>query len=329
MSGRIITYRQAVAEAIAEEMRRDPAVFLMGEDVGKHGGAFAASKGLYEEFGSERVRDTPISESVIVGAGLGAALTEMRPIVEIMYMDFMAMAMDSIVNQAAKVKYMYGGHAHVPLTIRTAFGAGRGNAAQHSQSLETWFTLIPGLIVVMPATPYDAKGLLKSAIRSDNTVIVIENKLLYGERGEVPEEDYLVPIGKAAVRKEGADVTLIATSRMCNLAEEAIKSLTQDSIDVEFIDLRTLKPFDIETVSASVAKTHRVVVVNEGHRSGGYSNEVAARIMDECFYDLDAPVIRVAAEDVPIPYNAILEAEVIPAVKDIIAGVHQVLDRME
>lgn len=329
MSGRIITYRQAVAEAIAEEMRRDPAVFLMGEDVGKHGGAFAASKGLYEEFGSERVRDTPISESVIVGAGLGAALTEMRPIVEIMYMDFMAMAMDSIVNQAAKVKYMYGGHAHVPLTIRTAFGAGRGNAAQHSQSLETWFTLIPGLIVVMPATPYDAKGLLKSAIRSDNTVIVIENKLLYGERGEVPEEDYLVPIGKAAVRREGADVTLIATSRMCNLAEEAIKSLTQDSIDVEFIDLRTLKPFDIKTVSTSVAKTHRVVVVNEGHRSGGYSNEVAARIMDECFYDLDAPVIRVAAEDVPIPYNATLEAEVIPAVKDIIVGVNQALDRTE
>jgi pyruvate/2-oxoglutarate/acetoin dehydrogenase E1 component len=326
MNERILTYRQAVAEAMAEDMRRDPEVFLMGEDVGKHGGAFAASKGLYEEFGAERVRDTPISESVIVGAGLGAALTGMRPIVEIMYMDFMAMAMDSIVNQAAKVKYMYGGHARVPLTIRTAFGAGRGNAAQHSQSLETWFTLIPGLIVVMPSTPYDAKGLLKSAIRNDNTVIVIENKLLYGERGVVPEEDYVVPIGKAAVRREGSDVTLIATSRMCLLAEEAIKTLMQEGIDVEFIDLRTLKPFDINTVAASIAKTHRVVVVNEGHRTGGFSNEVAAKIMDECFYDLDAPVVRVASEDVPIPYNATLEAEVIPAVKDIIAGVRQVID---
>lgn len=326
MSKRILTYRQAVSEAMAEEMRRDPAVFLMGEDVGKHGGAFAASKGLFEEFGPERVRDTPISESVIAGAGLGAALTGMRPIVEIMYMDFMAMAMDSIVNQAAKVKYMYGGHARVPLTIRTAFGAGRGNAAQHSQSLETWFTLIPGLIVVTPSTPYDAKGLLKSAIRSDNTVIVIENKLLYGDRGEVPEEEYLVPIGKANIRKEGSDITLLATSRMCNLATEAIKELTNDGIDVEFIDLRTLKPLDIETISASIAKTHHVVVVNEGHRTGGYSNEVAARIMDECFYDLDAPVIRVAAEDVPIPYNATLEAEVIPAVKDIIAGVKQAME---
>ena len=325
MTKRILTYRQAVAEAMAEEMRRDPAIFLMGEDVGRHGGAFACSKGLIEEFGAERVRDTPISESVIAGAGLGAALTGMRPIVEIMYMDFMAMAMDSIVNQAAKVKYMFGGHAVVPLTIRTAFGAGRGNAAQHSQSLETWFTLIPGLIVVTPSIPYDAKGLLKSAIRSNNTVIVIENKLLYGEQGEVPEEDYVVPIGKAAIRREGKDVTLIATSRMCKLAEEAIQVLTQDGIDVEFIDLRTLKPIDMETLAGSIAKTHRVVVVNEGPRTGGFSNEVSARIMDECFYNLDAPVLRVAAEDVPIPYNAKLEAEVIPAVKDIVAGVKQVM----
>jgi acetoin:2,6-dichlorophenolindophenol oxidoreductase subunit beta len=326
MSSRVLTYRQAVAEAIAEEMRRDPCVFLMGEDVGKHGGAFAASKGLYEEFGAERVRDTPISESVIVGAGLGAALTGMRPIVEIMYMDFMAMAMDSIVNQAAKVKYMYGGHAVVPLTIRTAFGAGRGNAAQHSQSLETWFNLIPGLIIVMPSTPYDAKGLLKSAIRNNNTVIVIENKLLYGISGEVPEDDYLVPIGKAAVRRQGKDVTLIATSRMCLLAEEAVKTLTQEGIDVELIDLRTIKPLDMETVAASIGRTHRVVVVSESHRTGGFSNEVSSRIMDECFYSLDNPVVRVAAEDVPIPYNSKLEAEVIPAVKDIIAGVQKVLE---
>ncbi len=327
MVERKLTYRQAIAEAMAEEMMRDERVFLMGEDVGKHGGAFAASKGLFEEFGPARVKDTPISESIIVGAGVGAALTGMRPIVEIMYIDFIGMALDSVVNQAAKVKYMFGGHARVPLTIRTAFGAGRGNAAQHSQSLETWLTLIPGLIVVMPSTPYDAKGLLKSAIRNNNPVVVIENKLLYGESGEVPEDEYLIPIGKAAVRREGKDVTVIATSRMCKFAESAAVKLADEGIDVELIDLRTLKPLDIDTISASVAKTHRVVVVNEGHQTGGFSNEISSKIMDHCFYDLDAPVIRVAAEDVPIPYNAILEAEVIPAEKDIYAAVPQVLDK--
>ena len=326
MSGRIITYRQAVAEAMAEEMARDERVFLMGEDVGKHGGAFAASKGLFDEFGPGRVKDTPISESIIVGAGVGAALTGMRPIVEIMYIDFIGMALDAVVNQAAKVKYMFGGHARVPLTIRTAFGAGRGNAAQHSQSLETWLTLIPGLIVVMPSTPYDAKGLLKSAIRNDNPVVVIENKLLYGESGEVPEDDYLVPIGKAAIRREGKDVTVIATSRMCKFAESAAAKLAEEGIQVELIDPRSLKPFDMETISVSIAKTHRVVVVNEGHNTGGFSNEISSKIMDNCFYDLDGPVIRVAAEDVPIPYNSILENEVIPAEKDILAAVHKVME---
>ena len=326
MSERIITYREAVAEAIAEEMRRDDTIFVMGEDVGKHGGAFAATKGLFDEFGPERIRDTPISESVIAGAGVGAALTGMRPVVEIMYMDFMCMAMDSIVNQAAKVKYMFGGHARVPLTIRTAFGAGRGNAAQHSQSLETWFTLIPGLIVVMPSTPYDAKGLLKSAIRSDNTVIVIENKLLYGVKGVVPEEDYVVPFGKAAIRREGSDVTLVATSRMCQFAEQAIESLSKDGIDVELIDPRTLKPLDMETIGESIKKTQHAVVVTEGHRTGGFTNELSARIMDDYFYALDAPVVRVGAEDVPIPYNARLETEVIPGIKDIIAAVKQAME---
>ena len=325
MSERKITYREAITEALAEEMRRDPNVFIMGEDIGKHGGAFAATKGLFAEFGCDRVRDTPISESVIVGAGVGAALTGMRPVVEIMYLDFMSMAMDSVVNQAAKVKYMFGGHARVPLTIRTAFGAGRGNAAQHSQSLETWFTLIPGLIVVMPTTPYDAKGLLKSAIRNDNTVLVIENKLLYGDVGEVPATEYLVPLGKAVVRREGKDVTLVATSRMCNFAQKAIETLSAEGIDVELIDPRTLKPLDMETIGNSVRKTHRVVVVNEGHRTGGFTNELAARIMDDCFYDLDGPVIRVAAEDVPIPYNRKLEAAVIPGEKDIIDAVRKIM----
>ena len=251
----------------------------------------------------------------------------MRPIVEIMYIDFIGMALDAVVNQAAKVKYMFGGHARVPLTIRTAFGAGRGNAAQHSQSLETWLTLIPGLLVVMPSTPYDAKGLLKSAIRNDNPVVVIENKLLYGESGDVPEDDYLVPIGKAAVRREGSDVTVIATSRMCKFAESAAEKLAAEGIQVELIDPRTLKPFDMETVSASIAKTHRVVVVNEGHNTGGFSNEISSKIMDNCFFDLDGPVVRVAAEDVPIPYNSILENEVIPAEKDILAAVHKILER--
>ena len=326
MKERTITYRQAVAEAIAEEMAQDPRVFLMGEDVGLHGGAFGATKGLFEEFGPGRVKDTPLTESVIVGAGVGAALTGMRPIVEIMYIDFMCMAMDSIVNQAAKVKYMFGGHARVPLTIRTAFGAGRGNAAQHSQSLETWLTVVPGLLVVMPSTPYDAKGLLKSAIRNDNPVVVIENKQLYGDSGHVPEDDYLVPIGKAAVRKEGKDVTLIATSRMCSFASSAVEKLSSEGIDVELIDPRTIKPLDMETIAASIAKTHRVVVVNEGPKTGGFSNEVSSKIMDTCFYDLDTPVLRVAAEDVPIPYNAILEAEVIPAEKDILAAIKKVIE---
>lgn len=327
MSTRLLTYRQAVAEAIAEEIARDSRVFLMGEDVGVHGGAFAATKGLYEEFGPARIKDTPISESVIVGAGVGAALTGMRPIVEIMYIDFIAMALDAIANQAAKVKFMFGGHARVPLTIRTAFGAGRGNAAQHSQSLETWLALIPGLLVVMPSTPYDAKGLLKSAIRNDNPVVVIENKLLYPMNGEVPEEEYLVPIGKAAIRREGKDVTIIATSRMNAFAASSSKILAEEGVDVEIIDVRTIKPLDMDTIASSISKTHRAVVVNEGHRTGGFSNEIASKIMDCCFYDLDAPVIRVTAEDVPIPYNMNLEAEVIPAEKDILAAVHEVMSR--
>jgi len=326
MNGRILTYREAVAEAIAEEMAHDERVFLMGEDVGVHGGAFAASKGLFEEFGPSRVKDTPISESVIVGAGVGAALTGMRPIVEIMYIDFIGMALDSIVNQAAKVKYMFGGHARVPLTIRTAFGAGRGNAAQHSQSLETWLTLIPGLIVVMPYTPYDAKGLLKSAVRNDNPVVVIENKLLYGTSGHVPEEEYLVPIGKAEVRRKGNDVTVIATSRMNAFTATAAEKLAGKGIDVEWIDVRTLKPLDMDTIAASIAKTHRAVIVNEGHDTCGFSNEISSKIMDRCFYDLDAPALRVAAEDVPIPYNSELENEVIPAEKDILTAVKKVME---
>ena len=322
---RRVTYREAIREALDEEMARDGSTFLMGEDIGKHGGAFGATRGLIAEFGPERVRDTPISESVVVGAGVGAALTEMRPVVEIMYMDFMAMAMDSIVNQAAKVKYMFGGHPVVPLTIRTAYGAGRGNAAQHSQSLETWFTVIPGLTVVMPSTPYDAKGLLKAAIRNDNPVIVIEHKLLYGVTGLVPGEEYVVPLGEATVRRAGTDVTVVATGRMCGLAVGAAEKLSAEGIDVELIDPRTLKPLDVATIAASVGKTHRAVVVNEGHRTGGFTNELAARIMDDCFYDLDAPIKRVAAEDVPVPFSPSLELEMLPTEDDILAAVREIV----
>jgi pyruvate dehydrogenase E1 component beta subunit len=325
MDERELSYREAVAEAIAEEMRRDPTVFAIGEDIGTHGGAFGVTRGLIDEFGPQRIRDTPISESVLVGAGVGAALTGMRPIVEIMYLDFATLAMDSIVNQAAKVKYMFGGRAKVPLTIRAAFGAGKGQAAQHSQSFATWFNAIPGLLLVMPSTPYDAKGLLKSAIRNDNVVIVLEHKLLYDDVGPVPADDYTVSLGKAAVRRQGRDVTLIATSRMCSLAANVAEQLSQEGIDVELIDPRTIKPLDIETISESVTKTGRAVVVSEGHRTGGITSELAARIMDECFDYLDAPVKRVAAEDVPIPFNRRLELEVIPAEKDILAAVREVI----
>ena len=325
MSDRRLTYRQAVAEAMAEEMRRDERVFLMGEDIGVHGGAFGATRGLYNEFGPERVRDTPISESVIAGAGVGAALTGMRPIVEIMFLDFTAMAMDSICNQAAKVKYMFGGHAAVPLTIRSAFGAGRGNAAQHSQCLDVWFNAIPGVLLVMPSTPYDAKGLLKTAIRSDNVVMVLENKLLYNEEGPVPEEEYTVPLGQAAIRRSGRDVTVVATGRMCLFAADAAEKLAAEGIDVELIDPRSIKPLDMKTIAESVRKTNRAVVVGEGHRTGGLTSELAARIMDDCFHYLDAPIKRVAAEDVPIPYNRGLELETIPGAKDIIAAIRAVM----
>jgi len=327
MEGRELLYREAVAEAMYQEMERDPSVFLMGEDVGCHGGAFKASVGLLEAFGPGRVRDTPISESIIVGSAVGAAMTGQRPIAEIMYVDFSTMAMDSIVNQAAKVKYMYGGGATVPLTIRSAFGAGTGQAAQHSQSFESIFNAVPGLWIVMPSTPYDAKGLLKSAIRSNNVVVVLEHKLLYKERGPVPKDDYVVDLGKAVVRREGEDVTIVATSRMNRLAMAAAETLSGEGIDAEVIDPRTIKPLDMETIAASVQKTNRVVVVNEGHRTGGLTSELAARIMDACFYDLDAPVARVASEDVPIPFNRGLEQAVIPSEHDIVKAAGKVMEQ--
>jgi len=325
MAYREIMYAQALNEALREEMRRDERVFVMGEDIAEHGGAFGVTRDLWKEFGKERIRNTPISEAAIVGAGIGAALCGLRPVVEVMFIDFATLAMDQIVNQAAKLRYMSGGMLKVPLVIRTQGGGGRGNAAQHSQSLEAWFVHIPGLKVVMPSTPYDAKGLLKAAIRDDNPVLFIEHKLLYATTGPVPEEEYLLPIGVADVKKQGGDVTVVATSRMVLLALEAAKRLEEEGISVEVVDPRTLKPLDISTIAESVKKTGRVVVVVEGHKTCGFASELAVRIMEEAFDYLDAPIQVVAGKDVPLPYAENLERAVIPQVEDIISAVKSVL----
>ncbi len=322
---REITYAQALNEALREEMRRDERVFVMGEDIAEHGGAFGVTKGLLDEFGPKRIRKTPISEAAIAGAATGAALTGTRPVAEIMFIDFAALAMDQIANQAAKIRYMTGGQAKVPLVIRTQGGAGRGNAAQHSQSLEAWFIHVPGLWVVMPSTPYDAKGLLKSAIRDDNPIIYIEHKLLYSTTGPVPEEEYTIPLGVADIKRPGNDVTIVATSRMVLLALAAAERLAAEGIEAEVVDPRTLKPLDMKTIVASVKKTHRLVVVSEGCRTGGFASEVAARIMEEAFDYLDAPVQRVATEDVPIPYSKTLELEAIPSEDDIVEAVKAIV----
>jgi pyruvate/2-oxoglutarate/acetoin dehydrogenase E1 component len=327
MAVREISYRDAINEALREEMERDPTVCIFGEDVGRYGGPFQVTRGLYEHFGEWRVRDTPISEEGFTGMAVGAAMTGLRPVVEIMYNDFVTLAMDQIINQAAKARYMFGGKARVPMVIRTQGGAGRGNAAQHSQSLEMWFVHIPGLIVIQPSTPYDAKGLLKSAIRNDNPVIFIEHKLLYVTTGPVPEEEYLVPIGVADIKRAGDDVTIVATSRMVHFALQAAGELEKEGIQAEVIDPRTLKPLDIDTILRSVKKTGRLVVVNEGHLTGGFTAEVAARVQREAFDWLDAPIMQVATEDVPIPYNRQLEWEAMPSVADIINAVKSVVYR--
>ncbi len=322
---RELTYRQALNEALHEEMARDPAVCILGEDVGRYGGPFKITQGLFDRFGEKRVRDTPISEEGFVGLAVGAAMTGLRPVVEILYIDFSTLAMDQIVNQAAKARYMFGGKATVPLVIRTQGGAGRGNAAHHSQSLEMWYVHIPGLIVIQPATPYDAKGLLKTAIRNDNPVIFIEHRLLYNTTGPVPEGEYLVPIGVADLKRQGRDVTIVATSRMVLLALNAAETLARQGIEAEVIDPRTLKPLDVDTIVRSVQKTGRLVVVNEGHRTGGFTAEVAARVQREAFDWLDAPIMQVATEDVPLPYNGRLELEAIPGEQDIVNAALEIL----
>jgi pyruvate/2-oxoglutarate/acetoin dehydrogenase E1 component len=325
MTIRQLQYRQALNEALHEEMARDARVCLLGEDIGSYGSPFKITEGLYERFGEKRVRDTPISEAGFCGLAVGAAMTGLRPVIEILYVDFCTLAMDQIVNQAAKARYMFGGKARVPLVIRAQGGGGRGNAAQHSQSLETWFVHIPGLIVIQPSTPHDAKGLLKSAIRNDNPVIFLEHKLLYNTTGPVPDREYLVPIGLADVKRTGQHVTIVATSRMVLLALDAAQQLAQQGIETEVIDPRTLKPLDVQTIIRSVQKTGRLVVVNEGHLTGGFTAEVAARLQRQAFDWLDAPIMQVATEDVPLPYSGPLELEALPTVEDIVNAAQETL----
>ncbi len=316
---RELTYAQAIREAMTLEMRRDENIFLMGEDVGLYGGAFGVSAGMFEEFGEARVKDTPISEAVIVGAAAGAAAMGMRPIAEIMFSDFLTIAMDQLVNQAAKMRYMFGGKARVPMVVRAASGSGTGAAAQHSQSPEAWFCNAPGLKVVMPSTPADAKGLLISAIRDDNPVLFFEPKVLYRSKGEVPEGDYTVPLGKADIKREGTDLTIISYGRMLPVCLEATAQLEKsEDISAEVVDPRTLVPLDKETIIASVSKTGRVLIVHEACQTGGFGGELAAVIADsEAFYKLDAPIRRCCGLDVPIPYCPDLEKNVVPG-KDVI-----------
>lgn len=320
-----MTYANALNAALREEMQRDPTVVLMGEDVGAHGGVFTVSRGLQAEFGPERVRDTPISEAAFVGLAVGASMTGMRPVVEIMYMDFTLVAADSLVNQAAKMRYMTGGQVKVPMVIRTQQGGGRGNAAQHSQSLDGMWAHVPGLKIAMPATPHDAKGLLKSAIRDDNVVMFIEHKLLYNTRGEVPGGDYTLPLGQAVVRRSGSDVTLVALSRSLLFALEAAERLAEEGISVEVIDPRTIRPLDMETIASSVRKTSRAVLVHEAPSFAGVLAELSARVQEEAFDYLDAPITRVGGADCPVAYSQSLEAAQLPDVERIVAAVRSVM----
>jgi len=322
---RRINYAQALNEALREEMDRDERVFIIGEDVGVYGGAYGVTRGLLEAFGQERVRDTPISEATIAGAGVGAAMSGMRPVVEIMYVDFTPLAMDQLANQGAKNRYMFGGKTTVPMVLRTQGGAGRSIAAQHSQSLEALWVHFPGMYVVMPATPYDAKGLLKTAIRDDNLIMFIEHKMLYKTTGPVPDGEYAIPLGVADVKREGRDVTVVTYSHMVLHALAAAEQLAEEGISVEVVDIRTLKPLDMTTILGSVQKTGRVVVAYEGYRTNGFGAELATRIMEEAFDWLDAPVRRVASADVPVPMSPVLERRAIPQVEDVVAAIREVL----
>lgn len=319
-------YIEALREGLREELIRDKNVFILGEDVGLYGGAFGVTKGLFKEFGEDRIIDTPISEAAIAGASVGAALCGMRPVAEIMFFDFFTIAMDQLVNQGAKIRYMFGGKAQVPMVIRGPMGCGTGAAAQHSQSFPAVFAHFPGLKVVMPSTAYDAKGLIKASIRDNNPVVFAEHKLLYWTKGEVPEEDYIVPIGKADIKRQGKDITVVAGSIMVQRALEAAKELEKEGIDIEVVDPRTLKPLDLPTIVNSVKKTGRVMIVEDDPIYYGWGAEIAAQIAgSEAFDYLDAPIKRLAGLDIPIPYNPNLERHAVPQVENIIQGVKEVL----
>lgn len=322
---RELTYSQAIREAMSQEMRKDNNVFLMGEDVGVYGGAFGVSVGMVEEFGEDRVRDTPISEAAIMGAGAGAAVTGMRPVVEIMFSDFTTIGMDALVNQAAKMRYMFGGKAKVPMVVRTAGGSGTGAAAQHSQSLEAWFCHVPGLKVVIPSTPYDAKGLLISAIRDDNPVVFIEQKLLYSRKGPVPEEEYTIPLGVGEIKREGKDATIVTYGRMVPTCLKVAEDIAgKEGIDIEVVDPRTLSPLDRDIIIKSAKKTGRVLVVHEACQTGGFGGEIVAAVAEsEAFFYLDAPIKRLGGLDIPIPYCPELEKNAVPTEETITASVRE------
>ena len=319
---RKITFSEATREAMAEEMRRDDTIFVMGEDIARQGGIFGQFAGLPDEFGTERVRDTPITETAIVGAAVGASLAGMRPVADMHFADFLGVTMDEVFNQMAKIRYMFGGQTTVPMVIRAPDGLIRSGAAQHSQSVEAWFNNIPGIKVVAPSNAADAKGLLKAALRSDDPIIYFENKDLFAKKGEVPEdEDFIVPIGKAAVVKEGKDVTIVSYSIMMTLVHKAAEKLEAEGYSVEVIDLRTLAPFDKETVIESVKKTHRLLIAHEAVKVGGLGSEVAAVVAEEALDYLDAPIVRVGAKFTPVPFSPTLEEAYRPKVEDIIDGV--------
>ena len=316
---REITYLEAVREAMTQEMERDSRVFLIGEDIGEYGGAFQVTYGMLEKFGHERILDTPITELGLTGAAVGAALIGMRPIAEIMFMDFTTLASEQLVNQAAKLRFMFGGQSTVPMVLRTPAGSGTGAAEHHSQSFENWFVHVPGLKVVMPTTPYDVKGLLVSSIRDDNPVVFIEHKLLYKTKGEVPEELYEIPLGKADIKRAGKDLTIIATGIMVQKSLAAAEELIKEGIDIEIVDPRTLRPLDTETIVGSVKKTGKVLIVHEAVKTGGFGGELAGVIAEsEAFGYLEAPIIRLAGKEVPIPYNRDLEQASVPQIADIV-----------
>jgi pyruvate/2-oxoglutarate/acetoin dehydrogenase E1 component len=319
-----VRYVRAVTEALEEEMARDESVFVVGEDVAYPGGSFSATRGLLEKFGEKRVKDTPISESAIVGLALGAATQGLRPVAEIMFMDFLAVCMDQIVNQVAKARYMFGGQYRLPIVIRTPCGGGLNAGPQHSQCLEAWFAHVPGLKVVMPATPHDVKGLLKTAIRDDNPVLFVENKALYGLKGEIPEEEYLVPIGQADVKRPGRDVTVVATSRMVHQSLEAAQTLAKEGIEAEVIDLMTITPLDRETIFKSVEKTSKLVIAHEAVKAFGIGAEISAMVCEEMIDCLDAPILRVGAPYMPVPFSP--ERFYLPNAEDVIKAVKKVVE---